>query len=822
MVQAIPEENVPEPDLEANAPMAVIPSEILNEIAESTRTILADVLVEPYLRLEEIANLHPERRINITALDQSRGLTAEEAKKRLNLYGKNVLSPPPKIPEWKRFLQQFQNLFLILLILSALLSFAAYAIVGGVTNIYLGSVLLAVVLLTGLLQFHEEGKALHVIDSFKNLLATTCTVYRDGHHKVVDVSELVPGDLVLVTNGDKIPADMVLLLCRGLKVECSSLTGESEPISCSDQPSAKNTRKFECKNLVFNSSLCYDGMAIGLVLNTGDRSAIGTIAKLASETKARESVLQREVRNFVKLVGIIALSMAALAFVIAVILQGANTTEAVFSLLLNGFLTILVANVPQGLPSTVVSLLSLAARRMALHSVLVKRIDCVETLGSCSIICSDKTGTLTKNEMTVTDIWFNQQYVRRVRKVKESMYSQEPQTLLFRAGILCNRAEPIEKKENSDRENSIRDLQMRRLNNASKLSWAGSVRNSLLNQDDRPAAAKFKGNPSDVAILAYCDSFIPVDHFRDEFPIVAEVPFNSTNKWQLVVTKLLPPDESGNREYEVLMKGAPEIILGKCSTYACTKGASYEVEITEAFRREFTDAYERFASQGRRVLALCSKTFRAPEGIQLIADDNTYNFPTTNLKFIGLIAIMDPPRDNVPEAVTKCLSAGVKVFMVTGDHPFTARAIAKEIGLLKSDDNIELLENETSTQPWESCQGAVIHGSRIDELTDDQWRSIISKDGGVCFARTTPAHKLLIVQKCQTLMGQIVAVTGDGVNDSPALKQADIGVASKLKWGAPTLAKAHWSHQFPPSLLSSGIKWICCCTGCSRHFVDGR
>jgi sodium/potassium-transporting ATPase subunit alpha len=739
-----------------------------------------DVEIELYMSVQEIADLHPDSHISVDNIEESSGLSTEEALKRLIIHGKNVLTPPPRIPEWLRLLKQYQSLFLILLILSAILSLVAFFVLGGNTNLYVAIVLLTVVFLTGLVQFHEEGKALQVMDSFKNLLASTCTVYRDGKQKTIDVVELVPDDLVLITSGDKVPADMVLLLCRGLKVECSSLTGESEPISCSDQPSAKDTRKFECKNLVFNGSLCFDGMAIGLVVSTGDKTAIGTIAKLASDTKTRESVLQTEVRNFVKLVATIAVAMATISFVAAVLLQGANTTEAIFALFINGFLTILVANVPQGLPTTVVSLLSLAARRMALQSVLVKRIDCVETLGSCSIICSDKTGTLTKNEMTVTDIWLDRQFVRRIRRANESFLSQEPQSLLFRAGILCNRATPISEQESFRREEIVREGQLHRLSNASSLSWTGTARNSLRNIDEMVRQKNFKGNPSDVAILKYSDMYVPINQLRKECPIMAEIPFNSTNKWQLVVTKLSStPDADGNIEYEVLMKGAPEVILRKCTTYACTKGTSHVVEITTTFCEEFNAAYERFASQGRRVLALCSKTFYAPEGFQFETDDSKRNFPTTELKFIGLVAIMDPPRENVPDAISKCLGAGVKVFMVTGDHPFTARAIAREIGLLKSDNNIELLETDTSEKDWESCDGAVIHGCRIDALTDDQWRIILSKDGGICFCRTTPAHKLIIVKKCQTLMGQIVAVTGDGVNDSPALKQADIGVASK-------------------------------------------
>jgi sodium/potassium-transporting ATPase subunit alpha len=315
----------------------------------------------------------------------------------------------------------------------------------------------------------------------------------------------------------------------------------------------------------------------------------------------------------------------------------------------------------------------------------------------------------------------------------------------------------------------------------SRLAWRNSVRNSLLNHEEISLAHKFTGNPSDVAILTYCDTIVDVERLRRECKVLFEVPFNSTNKWQLVITKTKAPEENGQAEFEVLMKGAPEVILDRCTTYASTKGLAHKTEITDAFRREFMEACENFASQGRRVLALCSKSFQAAADIEFGSENDTYNFPTTDLNFIGLVAIMDPPRDNVPDAVQKCLSAGVKVFMVTGDHPFTARAIAKDIGLLKSDNNILLLEDEmTPESKWDECSGAVVHGCRINDLTDEQWTTILSKEGGICFTRTTPAHKLLIVEKCQTLMGQIVAVTGDGVNDAPALKQADIGVASKL------------------------------------------
>ncbi|KAL7564603.1 hypothetical protein ACA910_017945 [Epithemia clementina (nom. ined.)] len=756
----------------------------------------APPMVEPFSSLEDIALLHPQSRIDTSNLERSRGLTAEEASRRLNVYGKNVLTPPPKTPEWLRFLQQFNNLFLILLIICAVLSLISYALFDDINNLYVGIVLLVVVFLTGVEGYHEEGKALKTIDSFTKILATKCRVIRDGKHDEVEASSLVPGDIILVKDGEKIAADLVMLQCRGLKTDCSMITGEAELVNCTDNPSKPGTEMFECLNLGFNGSLCFDGSAVGLVLKTGDSTAIGTFAKLVSETEARASPLEVEVRNFVKLVGFIALSIASIAFVVSVLKQGADTVDEVFELFVNGFLVILVANIPQGLPSTVTSLLSLAARKMAKGAVLVKRLDCVETLGSCSIICSDKTGTLTKNEMTVTDIWYDKHMVRRTRKECENFHTQEPQALMYRCAIICNRAERIKPEEANVELKEFHSRRNRQLSNVSQLSWAGSVNDSMKDLKFEEKVPTFKGNPSDVALLNCFDTMNAVDSLRQAYPIEFEVPFNSTNKWQLVIVKTpfnlkLREENDSQCEYQILMKGAPEVVLSRCTTWAtrADKDANFATPVTEDFERDFHEIYEGYAKQGRRVLAFCSTTFTAPENIVFAADDEgKYNFPTTNLKFIGMTAIMDPPRDNVPDAIQSCHEAGVKVFMVTGDHQLTAKAIATQIGLLKSADNIELLQggNEPNDiNSWNKSWGAIIHGTRVDDLTDQHWGFLLSCTGGVCFARTTPAQKRLIVEKCQVFGdGAIVAATGDGVNDAPALKQSNIGVAMGLNGSA--------------------------------------
>jgi len=752
---------------------------------------LLDRPEEPYLTLSELASLHSESNIDVSYLDASYGLREEEAAQRLTLYGRNVLTPPPRTPEWKRLLKQFQNVFLLLLNSCAVLSLIAFLLNKDIMNVYLAIVLVVVVFLTAFLQFHEEGKALQVMDSFSKMLPSECRVIRGGRETTLTVDQLVPGDLVKIQNGDRVPADLVLLVCRSLKAECSSLTGESLPISCNVIVSGKSTPYFECKNVAFNSSLCFDGTALGLVIRTGDHTGIGTIAKLASETQTRPSTLQVEVSNFVKFVAIIAVSMATVSFVAAVIIQGAKTVDEVINVFVNGFLVIIVANVPQGLPATVTSLLSLAARNMAQRSVLVKRIDCVETLGSTSIICSDKTGTLTKNVMTVTDVWNDRKLKRRHKREKDdrSLFGQGPSPLFYRASIICNSAVV---QTVAVRQSSVRDLkvkQLQRIQNASELVWKKSVSKSVLDfvpEDD----VKFVGNPTDVAIMRYADALVAAEELRKMYPPVFEVPFNSTNKYQVVVVKTVQtgiaedPSESSEIDYEVIMKGAPESMLQRCSTYATAAAGShnFKADIQEDFRQEFHETYKSFASQGKRVIALCARKFSAPSGFEFSTgeDGTECNFPTTGLNFIAMIAIMDPPRDNVPQAISLCHRAGIRVFMVTGDHPLTGRAISEQIGLLDSASKvIELLEDVTTeAEAWDNCQGAVIHGSRLDALTDEQWNAILSKKA-VCFARTTPAHKLEIVRRCQGL-GNIVAVTGDGVNDGPALKQADVGIAMGL------------------------------------------
>ncbi|KAF0715748.1 Aste57867_3210 [Aphanomyces stellatus] len=731
---------------------------------------------EAYIDLDAVATNHPLSKIVPRDVRTSAGLTVQSVIVQRRTFGRNELSPPKRDSLIIVFLKQFADMFAILLIVAGVLSLVSwFADTTVMLNLYLALVLFGIVVLNALIGFSQEVSSSKIMDSFKNMLPPKCTVVRDGSQCNIDAQDLVVGDLVWVNNGDKVPADIRLLLSTNLKVECSSLTGESEPVRCSNSTMERSVRPLEATNIIFNGSMCHDGSALGLVLSVGDSTVIGRIATLASSAARRKSTMEIEVGAFVKFITVISLTMGLAFFGIGV---WRTQGKGVVNLIVNGFIVVMVANVPQGLPATVTSLLAIAAKKLSKHNVLVKRLDCVETLGSMTLIATDKTGTLTKNVMTVTDIWMGREFHRHqadtvhyfTDSAVDFLRDGTPPALVYRAACLCNKATleanapvptsppfviPVTK--------GVTPLQRT---------------NSFL-RTQAVLQRKYTGNASDIALLRYCDTLFPSETTREAFPPVFEIPFNSTNKFQIAVVRSLNLGEE--EEFDAYIKGAPEVVLGKCSHFVQPDGSVSPVdpEVTA----EFMKAYEMFGKNGRRVLAVGTKLgFTKKEAA---FDVEASNVPLDQFTFIGLIAIMDPPRDDVPQAIETCHRAGVKVFMVTGDHPLTARAIANQIGLL--DDKAATLELvDMSSLPcgvklgtvpsnWHDMECAVIHGSVVDLLSTAQWDCILSKSALV-FARTTPQNKLDIVKQSQA-RGEIVGVTGDGVNDAPALKRADVGVA---------------------------------------------
>jgi sodium/potassium-transporting ATPase subunit alpha len=671
------------------------------------------------------------------------GLTQARAKENFERDGPNALTPPKTTPEWVKFCKNLFGGFALLLWIGAALCFIAYSIQLGnyedvpKDNLYLGAVLSVVVIVTGCFSYYQESKSSKIMESFKNMVPQYATVIREGQKLTLKAEELTIGDIVDVKFGDRIPADFRVIESRGFKVDNSSLTGESEPQSRGSEFTHDNP--LETKNLAFFSTNAVEGTAKGIVISIGDNTVMGRIAGLASGLSSGETPIAKEIEHFIHLITGVAVFLGVVFFIVAFVL-GYHWLDAVIFLI-----GIIVANVPEGLLATVTVCLTLTAKRMASKNCLVKNLEAVETLGSTSTICSDKTGTLTQNRMTVAHMWFDNQIIEADTTEDQSGAQYDKTSdgfkALARVATLCNRAEfkggqegvPILKREVS-------------------------------------------GDASEAALLKCMELAIhDVMSYRARNKKVCEVPFNSTNKYQVSIHDT----EDSDPRYLLVMKGAPERILDRCSTiYIGGKEKVLDEEMKEAFN----NAYLELGGLGERVLGFCDMMLpsdKYPPGFKFDADDP--NFPISGLRFVGLMSMIDPPRAAVPDAVAKCRSAGIKVIMVTGDHPITAKAIAKSVGIISEgnetvEDIAQRLNIPVSEVNPAEAKAAVVHGTELKDLTQDQLDDILRHHTEIVFARTSPQQKLIIVEGCQR-QGAIVAVTGDGVNDSPALKKADIGVA---------------------------------------------
>merc|ERR1712115_99632 len=672
------------------------------------------------------------------------GLTDDQVKKGIAEYGLNQLTPPPTTPEWIKFCQCLFSGFAMLLWFGAILCFLAYGIQASAyeeppdDNLYLGIVLSAVVTVTGIFSYYQESKSAKIMESFKNLVPQYALVRRNGEKISIEAKDLTLGDIVEVKFGDRIPADLRVLESKGFKVDNSSLTGESEPQTRS--PEFTHDNPLETRNIGFFSTNAVEGTAVGMVVNIGDNTVMGRIAGLASGLDTGDTPIAEEIAHFIHIITGVAVFLGVSFFIIAFIL-GYNWLDAVIFLI-----GIIVANVPEGLLATVTVCLTLTAKRMAAKNCLVKNLEAGETLGSTSCICSDKTGTLTQNRMTVAHMWFDNKIVEADTSEDQSGNAFDKSApgwkTLERVAMLCNRAE----------------------------FKGGQNEVSILKRE-------VNGDASEAAILK-CTELTNgnVMDYRAKNKKLVEIPFNSTNEFQVSIHETSDPDEKRSL---LVMKGAPERILQRCSTIVID---GTERPLTEDWKNAFETAYMELGGLGERVLGFCDYMLPAdkyPAGYPYDADEE--NFPLEGLRFVGLMSMIDPPRAAVPDAVLKCRSAGIKVIMVTGDHPITAKAIARSVGIIS--DGTETVEDIATRKgiPVEEVNprealAAVVHGGEIKDLSEKALDEILMYHTEIVFARTSPQQKLIIVEGCQR-MGRIVAVTGDGVNDSPALKKADIGVA---------------------------------------------
>ncbi|KAF9582287.1 hypothetical protein BGW38_000404 [Lunasporangiospora selenospora] len=681
--------------------------------------------------------------IDTARASNSHGLDSAVAAQRLIENGPNVLAPPKEISAFMKFFHCLTSLFNLLLMFAGILNYILLAIdpEGNKMSTYLGAILIIVAFLNAAIEFYQAQKTAQVLQSFLNLMPQKCYVVRDSKSVQISAAELVLGDVVFARMGDKIPADILLFACTEMKVDNSSLTGETDPQTRSITNNMKSP--LEAHNICFNGSLVVNGEGYGIVIRTGDNTVLGQIAGLTAAEDSGKSPLSREIDDFVKVIAAIAITTAIIFFLIGYFAVYQYQGSSGIANTLNFAIGVFVAFVPEGLPATVTMLLTIAAKRMAAQNVLVKDLTGVETLGAITLLATDKTGTLTRNQMTVTNIWSSLNMYSAFRSAANAGAPFDanspgiPEVLAISA--LCSRA----KFDRTDVPISERQV-------------LGDATESGLT---RFAAANI-GN---------------FDSLNDVYPKVFEVPFNSDNKWAMTIHK----KEHAAGSFTLLIKGAPERILRLCSSILVNGEV---VPLTEEHSKSYDEMYALMASKGHRVLAFAQLLLpRSQYPDDYVFETEKKNYPTTDLCFVGLVSLEDPPKHGVREAIGRCRSAGIRVMMVTGDHPLTAEAIGRKINLMISDTKEMVAKHRGCSIDKvadHEYNAIVIHGEQIDSLTDHDWDTIFSKNE-IIFARTSPKHKLQIVKRAQAL-GHIVGVTGDGVNDSPALKKADLGIAMNL------------------------------------------
>ncbi len=646
---------------------------------------------------------HQARDEIITLLnsDLENGLNPEEVAQRLEQFGANALTAKQGQSAWMRFLLQFHQPLIYILI-------AAGVITAGLQEWVDSGVIFGVVLVNAIIGYIQESKAESALAALADTMIAEATVVRGGEKKRTPSTELVPGDIVLLQPGDKVPADLRLLKIRDLQVDESALTGESVPVEKREDPLEQETALADRINMAYASSMVTYGQATGIVIATGDNTEVGRISQLISTAQDLATPLTRKITHFSHILLYTILGLSAITVAVGM-LRG----QPLFDMFMAA-VALAVGAIPEGLPAAVTITLAIGVSRMAKRKAIIRKLPAVETLGSTTVICSDKTGTLTENQMTVQAIMAGGVHFeisgtgyaplgRIVRQDGTDDVNTPALSECLRAGVLCNDSLLIEKDK----------------------GW------------------QVQGDPTEGALLvAAGKGGFNREETEKRFPRLDAIPFESQHQYMATLH-----DIGAGRPRLVYVKGAVEQILAKCTTSMDAKGNKGTLH-SEAVHQEVT----RLAARGLRVLAFAYK--------ELPADKTTINHEdvATGLTFLGLQGMIDPPRGEAVAAVKICQTAGISVKMITGDHPATAAAIAGQIGI-----TTDAAEN-----------GTVLTGTDLEQLSDKEL--VTAAEGTNVFARATPEQKIRLVRALQAT-GNVVAMTGDGVNDAPALKQADIGVA---------------------------------------------
>ena len=627
-----------------------------------------------------------------------RGLTKKEAEKRLEEFGYNELQKEKKLTALTIFISQFKNALILLLVFAGFLS------------LFLGEriepiAIFGIVLLNAILGFIQEFKAEKAIEALEKISAPIAKVLRDGKEQKIPAREVVPGDILLLEAGDIVPADSRIIEVSSLQIDEAPLTGESVPSKKVIEPLKSGTSVADQENMAFMGTVVTYGKGKSIVTNTGMKTEFGKIAKSLQTTKEVQTPLQVKFTRLAKQIGVVAIIL-----IIIVLVSGTLQGTLTFGKMLLFALALTVSTIPNSLPIIVTVSLSMGTKRLAKKNMLIKKLPAAESLGAATIICSDKTGTITKNQMTVTDIFYDNQLIKvsgTGYDPKGNFYADGKQInpnqleLLLRIGYLCNNAKLVKKD------------------------------------------GKFEiiGDPTEGALIVLGKKGKLEDkNLRRNYSLIEELPFDSNRKSMSVIFK-----NKINKKTEAYVKGAPDLLLKVCDRIL-EKGRIRK--LTKKDREKILRMNNSFAEKALRVLALAYKE---------VPDSKKYSIEWVekNLIFVGLVGMIDPPRDEVKQAVEKCQEAGIMVMIITGDHAITTKAVAQQIGLFKEGD-------------------IVLTGEDVEKMSDVELEKKIEKVRII--ARALPIQKSRVVDALQK-RGHIVAMTGDGVNDAPALKKADIGIA---------------------------------------------
>jgi Ca2+-transporting ATPase len=641
--------------------------------------------------------------------DLSQGLSIGEAARRLAQYGYNELKEKPHEPLWRKFLNQFKDFLVLILIAASIIS----ALVGEPAD---SLVIIAIVLLNAALGVFQEAKAEKALDALKRMSAPHSKVIRDGHVTVIPSRELVQGDIILLDAGDYIPADVRILESFNLKVQEASLTGESVPVEKEDRQLDGEPVLADRVNMGFMSTVTTYGRGKAIVIGTAMNTEIGKIATMLQDVAEEKTPLQKKLESFGKGLGFACLVVCAVVFVMGIWggMRDGTLSTAEIQLMFMTSISLAVAAIPEGLPTVVTIVLALGMQRMAKKNSIMKKLHAVETLGSVSVICSDKTGTLTQNQMTVVKAFAG----GKLFSLSGEGYCPEGQ-------LTCNNV-PVDLAVEPDF--------------ALLLRGSALCNDAQLDYTPEQNAWSIVGDPTEGAlVVAARKGGYEQEALTSQFPRVQEIPFDSARK---MMTTLHQRQEN----LRTCTKGAPDILLSRCA-YISINGASRP--LTDADKEIIQAANREMASQALRVLAVAYRDFDAVPDMTKVEDIES------NLVFTGLLGMIDPPRTEAKEAVALCKTAGIRAVMITGDHPDTAFAIAKELGIVDHPDQVRT-------------------GRDLDSMSPEELQRAVQTAN--VFARVSPEHKVAIVETLRSNK-QIVAMTGDGVNDAPALKRADIGVA---------------------------------------------